>query len=40
MSNLAKRYSDEFKLEAVKLAEKVGISQASLDLGVTIGSNL
>ena len=38
MSNLAKRYSQEFKLEAIKLAEKVGMSQASRDLGVTAKS--
>jgi transposase len=29
-----KRYSEEFKLEAVKLSEKVGVPKAAKDLGV------
>ena len=29
-----KQYTKEFKLEAVKLAEKIGVPQASEDLGV------
>ncbi len=29
-----KHYSDEFKEEALKLAEKVGVAQASRELGV------
>ena len=29
-----KRYTKEFKLEAVKLAEKIGVPKAAQDLGV------
>ena len=35
MSKKVKRYSEEFKLEAVKLAERVGIPRAAAELGVT-----
>lgn len=34
MSKPAKRYTEEFKLEAVKLAERVGIPRAASELGV------
>ena len=34
MSKTVKRYSEEFKLEAVKLAERVGIPRAAAELGV------
>ena len=35
MSKPRKRYSKEFKDEAVKLAERVGFSKAGIELGVS-----
>ena len=35
MSNLSKRYSPEFKEEAIRLAERIGIPKAAAELGVT-----
>lgn len=35
MSNSQKRYTKEFKEEAIKLAERVGVPKAALELGVT-----
>jgi transposase len=34
VSNFSKRYTKEFKLQAIKLAEKVGASKAAAELGV------
>jgi len=34
MGTKRRLYSKEFKVEAVELAEKIGISKASIDLGV------
>jgi len=38
MSNMGKRYSKEFKMEAVKLASKLGAVEAAKELGVTAKS--
>lgn len=35
MSKTSRTYSNEFKIEAVKLMKEIGASQASKDLGVT-----
>jgi len=35
MSNYSKRYTLEFKQEAIKLAERIGAVKASTELGVT-----
>jgi transposase len=38
VSQKTKRYSEEFKLEAIKLAEKIGIPKAASELGVAYKS--
>ena len=35
MSNYSKRYSEEFKVEAIELAKKIGVSKAEKELGVS-----
>lgn len=38
MSNSSKRYNQEFKDEAIRLAERIGVPRASNELGVTAKS--